>query len=243
MTRLSFTALKEFAKSPNHYLAYKEKKSVDSPALRRGRLIHKLVLEPDAFSKEFAVAPTCDRRTKVGKELWHDFEFFCTNNNLTAVTQAEYIEADAVARAIEKNPISRDLLRSCKHFEQHIEGELYGVDFHGYVDAMGDCVVDLKTTQAADPDSFARTIVNNRYYLQAAIYCRITGIDRFMFIAAETAVPHNVAVYELSADWFAIGDDYLETYVTRFKQWVAEGSPACSYVNEVKMLTPPSWML
>jgi len=243
MTRLSFTALKEFAKSPNHFLAYKSKETTDSPAMRRGRLIHKLVLEADEFAKEFAVAPTCDRRTKVGKELWHDFEFFCTNNNITPVTQQEYNEADAVARAIEKNKVSRDLLRSCRHFEQHIEGDIFGIEFHGYVDAMGDCLVDLKTTQAADPDTFTRTIINNKYYLQAAIYCHLTGIERFLFIAAETASPYNVAVYELSSEWFTLGQHYLETYIEQFKRWVEEGQPACSYVSEVKTLTPPSWML
>lgn len=241
--RLSFTSLKEFSKSPNHFLAYKNKEKTDSPAMRRGRLIHKLVLEPDDFPKEFAVAPTCDRRTKVGKELWHDFEFFCTNNNITPVTQSEYAEADAVARAIQKNKTSRDLLRSCRHFEQHVEGDIFGIEFHGYVDAMGDMLVDLKTTQAADPNAFNRTVLNNKYYLQAAIYSKLTGIERFLFIAAETASPFNVAVYELSNDWLAIGDHELETYIAQFKAWVDEGQPSRSYVSEVKTLTPPSWML
>jgi exodeoxyribonuclease VIII len=211
--------------------------------MRRGRLIHKLVLEADEFNKEFAIAPTCDRRTKVGKDLWHDFEFFCTNNNITPVTQQEYNEADSVARAIEKNPVSRNLLRSCRHFEQHIEGDIYGVEFHGYVDAMGDVLVDLKTTQNAEPDAFNRTVMSNKYYLQAAIYSRLTGIERFMFIAAETASPNNVAVYELSSDWLEIGEHHLETYIKQFKQWVEDGKPSRSYVNEVKTLTPPSWML
>jgi len=243
MTRLSFTALKEFAKSPSHFIAYKQKKTTDSPAMRRGRLIHKLVLEPQDFAKEFAVAPTCDRRTKVGKELWHDFEFFCTNNNITPVTQAEYQEAQDVAAAIQANDISRELLRSCKHFEQHIEGDIFGIDFHGYVDAMGDCIVDLKTTQNAEPDAFVRTVINNRYYLQAAIYFHLTGIDRFLFIAVETAQPFSVAVYELSSEWFQIGEMQLEAYVNEFKKWVSEGMPPRSYVSEVKMLNPPSWML
>ena len=243
-TRLSFSALKEFAKSPNHFIAYKNKQVIDTPAMRKGRLIHKLVLEPQDFAKEFAVAPTCDRRTKVGKDLWHDFEFFCTNNNITPVTQTEYNEADAVAKAILLNPTSRKVLSSCKAFEQHIEGSIYGIDFHGYVDAMSEgMVVDLKTTQSADPDTFKRTVVNNRYYLQAAIYCELTGIDRFLFISAETASPYNVAVYELSPEWFEIGKHELENYIERFKRWVDEGCHGASYVSEVTMLTPPSWML
>jgi hypothetical protein len=85
--------------------------------------------------------------------------------------------------------------------------------------------------------------MNNKYYLQAAIYSHLTGIERFMFIAAETASPNNVAVYELSSDWLAIGEHQLETYIEQFKRWVEEGKPARSYVNEVKTLTPPSWML
>jgi hypothetical protein len=242
--RLSFTSIKEFAKSPNHFIAYKGKKTTDSPAMRKGRLIHKLVLEPKGFAKEFAVSPICDRRTKVGKDLWHDFEFFCTNNNITPVTQTEYYEADAVADAILKNDISRDILKSCTAFENHVEGTLFGTDFHGFVDAQGaDFICDLKTTQSADPTSFVRTVVNFKYYLQAAIYCRLTGIDRFLFIAAETASPFNVAVYELSSEWLEIGDAQLDAYIQRFNAWVDEGMPARSYVSEVTRLTPPSWML
>jgi hypothetical protein len=108
---------------------------------------------------------------------------------------------------------------------------------------MGDMLVDLKTTQAADPNAFNRTVLNNKYYLQAAIYSKLTGIERFLFIAAETASPFNVAVYELSNDWLAIGDHELETYIAQFKAWVDEGQPSRSYVSEVKTLTPPSWML
>ena len=44
-----------------------------SPALTFGSAAHKMVLEPDTFFDEYAVAPACDRRTKEGKALYETF--------------------------------------------------------------------------------------------------------------------------------------------------------------------------
>ena len=71
---LSYSALKAFAKSPNHYLQYVNKEHTETPAMVLGSLTHCLVLEPERFAAKFAVAPKVDRRTNSGKALWAAFE-------------------------------------------------------------------------------------------------------------------------------------------------------------------------
>jgi len=65
---LSYSALKAYAKSPNHYLMYVGREFVETPAMVLGSALHCLVLEPQEWSKRYITAPKFDRRTKAGKE-------------------------------------------------------------------------------------------------------------------------------------------------------------------------------
>jgi hypothetical protein len=65
---LSYSALKAFAKSPNHYLQYVNREFVETPAMVLGSALHCAVLEPNEYGKRYTIAPKFDRRTKAGKE-------------------------------------------------------------------------------------------------------------------------------------------------------------------------------
>ena len=52
---LSYSALTQFKKSPNHLLAYWEGKQVRTDAMLFGSLIHKIILEPETFDFEYVV--------------------------------------------------------------------------------------------------------------------------------------------------------------------------------------------
>ena len=47
---LSYSALTQFKKSPNHLLAYWEGKQTRTDAMLFGSLIHKIILEPETLS-------------------------------------------------------------------------------------------------------------------------------------------------------------------------------------------------
>ena len=63
--KLSFSALKAFAKSPAHFSYYKKRAFKGSAAMRRGKLTHELVLEPE---KETLVIDVATRANKQFKE-------------------------------------------------------------------------------------------------------------------------------------------------------------------------------
>ena len=53
-------------KSPLHFKYAQENHEEETIALLEGRAAHKLILEPESFTEEFAIAPKCDRRTVEG---------------------------------------------------------------------------------------------------------------------------------------------------------------------------------
>ena len=53
--KLSYSSLKEFAKSPNHFIQYIERKFEASDAMIFGSAVHCAILEPDEFHNRYFV--------------------------------------------------------------------------------------------------------------------------------------------------------------------------------------------
>src|SRR5690606_23183416 len=94
---LSCSQLKVFANRPRLYKAQYIDKTYQpkrSDALDIGSALHDLVLlGRDHYTKSYAVAPHCDRRTNKGKEVW---QAFCDEANGKTVLKDE--EAEQVER-------------------------------------------------------------------------------------------------------------------------------------------------
>ena len=132
---LSFSSMKEFSKSPAHFLHYKNKtRTPSTPAQTLGKLVHTMLLEPAEVTARYAVAPKVNRATTLGKQAWEKFTFENPNK--------EHIPADMMATAQEtrdavmRHEEAADLIAGATHYELHVEGEIHGLDFHGYVDAL-----------------------------------------------------------------------------------------------------------
>ena len=59
--------------SPEKFKWFLDHPEPQSPAFAFGSMVHKLLLEPETFDEEYAVAPEVDKRTKAGKEAWAAF--------------------------------------------------------------------------------------------------------------------------------------------------------------------------
>lgn len=233
---LSYSALKAFAKSPNHYLQYVNKEHTETPAMVLGSLTHCLVLEPEQFAAKFAVAPKVDRRTNSGKALWAAFEH--ESEGRAVVTEEMYHNAAAITDAVSRNSLAYRILIG-KQSEHAIEGEIDGIPFKGIADAMdARTVVDLKTCQDASPEGFRRAASNFSYHLQAAIYLQLTGCQEYYWIAVESAAPYNVSVYRPTPLSIGAASAYLSQLIERFKAW--DGKPK-GYGENIYDLDLPPW--
>lgn len=183
ITHLSFSRLKELAHSPLALHKYLTGDKVETDAMRAGTLLDCLLFEPETFEARFFVVEKPDLRTKAGKEA-------CENaleeaGDRMLITTDDYSEATFLNECIRNNStvVFHGLLRPVdgeSGFSFQVPVELhYGGFFHKGIkdadgrDRNGNAVIwDLKRMGARSGEQLVRSqIRNNKYDLQAAIYC------------------------------------------------------------------------
>ena len=211
---LSKSSLDQLHKSPAHFQAYIQgEKKEPTSAMNFGSLVHSVLFDQD----DYAIMPSCDRRTKEGKMLYEAFLEIAEGKELI-VTSEQHEQALLIAQSVAKHPKAAALL-SEGVAEIPVFGQLGGMpakckpDFYN---TKFNVLIDLKTTNDASPTEFAKSVWNFRYHVQAAMYMDLTNAKRFFFIAVEKEAPFNCEIYELDEESIAIGRaEYLadiETY-------------------------------
>lgn len=244
---ISKSGLDRINQSPAHYRAWLTEPRKETPALALGSAAHAYILERDSFFDRYAVAPDgIDRRTKDGKAQWAEFE--AQANGKTVIKAEDLQQIDRMAASVLAHESARELLSEGRA-EVSAFGNLWDVDVKCRPDWLREdgLVVDLKTTQSAHPDSFAKSIANYSYHRQASFYSdilRSEGIDvkAFIFIAVESLPPYSVAVYELDDDAIELGREetfrLLEIYSECLK---SNNWPA--YSSKIEKISLPLWRI
>lgn len=250
---VSRSELWQMHSSPAKFRWKQENPEDPSPVLMFGRMAHKMLLEPETFHDEFVIAPEINRRTKDGKAEW---EAFCAENVGKTV-----VDADSYNTAKDMIAVCRDTL----YVDYYLDGEhelplFWTDDVTGEICKVRlDClsngdygvtIVDYKTTQSADTDSFIRSAVNYGYDFQAAMYMEgvrnALGEDdiEFIFIAQEKDPPYAVNI--LRADPLVIkrGREMFRDLIERYHECKITDN-WYGYLGKhgiVNELTLPAWM-
>lgn len=245
-------ALDQLAKTPAHYKAWVEDRTEvnETPALLFGRALHALVLEPDKFALEWAAQPDFgDLRTKITREardVWRT-----ENEGVTTVSIDDWKKLHAMRDAVREHPIARAMFIDGVAEETAIwtdpeHGLLCKarVDYHRA--DMG-IVVDLKSTEDASADGFARSVAKYRYHVQHAHYASafaVTGNDlrMFAFVAVEKSAPYAVAVYTIDAEAEGRGME-LRDHEMHTLAGCLETDIWPSYPSGINSLALPNWAL
>lgn len=237
-SRLSYSSLKAFAKSPRHFIQYKENPP-DSSVLAFGRAAHCWILEGmNEFNRRFAIAPKIDRRTKAGKETFAAFQIESEGKQI--VTADEFATIRQMQTSVYGVDVAQDMIELCQT-EIWKEGMIHGFNFGGFADLVdpGDLYAcDLKTCQDASPEAFTRDAHNFDYHLQAAIYRHLFGVERFYWICVEKKPPYNVQVYIQSDTAAQRAEERLQELLNRWGHW--DGT-AAHYFPGVLTLDLPRW--
>lgn len=157
-------------KSPAHYKYFLENQREDTAAFAFGRAVHAAILTPSAFKKDFVVIPEgIDRRTKAGKEEYQAFIDASAGKEILTAADAETVKA--IVKAFKKNRDAVQLLKGTKR-----EKPLFWTDDNGIfckcrIDAYkAGLIVDLKTAQDAETETFTKEALRYGYDVQAAHY-------------------------------------------------------------------------
>lgn len=186
-------------KSPAHYRAARHE---DTPALRFGTAFHCAVLENDRFNATYTVIEG-DRRTNVVKAAIKEAK----DAGKTVLDADDFDALMGMSQAVFKNPICAALLRGSLK-EHSVFAELDDVRVKCRPDGWNiekGVLFDLKSTEDASPEGFARTVAKYRYHVQDAFYRHVvagaTNCDAddlsFIFVAVEKKPPFAVALYQL----------------------------------------------
>jgi len=222
------------------------KYNIDNPGeykdcFRIGGAIHKHVLEPADFAKEFLTGIDTPRRSAADRSDWA--KWFYANggdgDHITAhkatewngmfeastgkhmVTPAEIEEIKLMGESVFSNSNAKQLLEGGKA-EQSIywQDKETGLNLRCRPDFLSSFCSDLKSCQSAKPGAVSREIVNRGYHISAAMYqegvSAATGAcTPFTFIFIEKTPPYLCAVYCLDDDSQRLGYETFRKYLNK----------------------------
>jgi exodeoxyribonuclease VIII len=229
------------------YMIYRRDWTGDSASMLKGRAIHCLLLEPDQYGERYTTAPKIDRRTKEGKADWAAYVEQAKGKEV--LTDDEAREVGAMAAAIERNTRAMALLKSKGERElaciwrDEPTGLMMKCRMDLVVPGTVGVLADIKTTQAADYESFSRSIQKYAYDVQSAMYT-----DAYAAITKRRLEHAIIAVDEAGCFVYTMGEasihagrckyrrvlhDYARVKVGEMPEWD----------DSVRVIEMPEWEL
>lgn len=237
---LSNTSLGDVAQAPAVY-DYNRKNPIDeTESLLFGRVLHKLILEPETFFESFAVAPEdCDRR---GTKKWNEFVLanpgkvvIKANDGASSFAIAKQI-AD-VARAHSKSPLLEGYRELSFFWKDPRTGIL--CKCRPDVLTLKGVIVDYKSAQTVYPSRvWSSHLFAYRYHVQAAF--NLDGIvhaleqsgagladfplpKAFVHYAQEKTAPFLVKAWKVGDATISLGRREYEKNLQTIKECEAKG--------------------
>lgn len=242
--------------SPEKFKYFLDHPMEQTPAMAFGSACHKMILEPEEFGDEYAVAPQINRLTKEGKAQW---AAFCEDNAGKTIVKQEDVETMAeMEAAMESCELAWKLLRG----EGQSEVPIFWTDpetgekCKAKMDRVAEdedgryVIVDYKTAVHADTERFNLEVFNLGYHFQAGFYTeglktalKLDYRPRFMFVAQEKKAPYSVNVIEVSDDVMKIGVEKFHELLERYHN-CKEVDIWTGYVDDVPNETQlPGWYM
>lgn len=207
-----------------------------TPAFIFGAAAHKLMLDPETWGEEFAVAPIIDRRTKEGKSQYAEWLDKVVGREIISAEDYDTIQdMMSVAKGI---PFVKKLLAGEKETPLFWTDELTGEPCKARLDCVTmiagkPVIVDYKTTNDASTDGFMRSAVKYGYTFQAGMYlegfCQTTyhksilsllGSEQcplFVFIVQEKTPPYSVNICQADDVFIRYGYDIFRQLIGMYK--------------------------
>ena len=264
------SSLKKILESPAHYQSALKNKLIPTPAMKMGTALHALVLDGQkAFEGSYF-----DRK-KEGKDLTvAEMKEALDKKNIsyknsakkaeleellypkgkpidrrTGLSQEEYADVLGMAESLRRLEwYAGTDATYIKRNEVSIYLDYMEVPFKARLDSVlieEGIVLDLKTTDSAEPELFTKKVVGLGYDFQAAAYTvaaeQAFGKPfRFMFAAVERRAPYTVAIYEADEVMQLEGRRKFDEAIRLYKECEASGNWPGKEIT-IGSLSYPSW--
>lgn len=193
--------------------------------------------------------------------LWSDVkaEWELNNGHRTVLTPEQWEQLHNMRDAVMAHPAARALMTGVAGVAEH---SVYWKDAETGVICRcrpdfwrkDGIIVDVKTTEDASPEGFARSISNYRYHVQHAYYMdginsvREQGARAFLFLAVEKSAcvvnghAKGVAVYSLDADSVAMGRAEYRRDLAAYAECERTGIWP-GYGDRIQNIALPAWAM
>ena len=225
-------------------------------AMRKGRVLHTLVLQPHLFASTYVVEPKWEHRSNSNKGKEEREPFFASVNGREVVSYHEYRLAKAMADKVRANRLvarllERAHLERAAVFREETTGTLVRIkpdvlDERPFMD-YGGVLADLKSTDDPHPREVPKTVANLQYYRQAALYLdgvqAVTGRPHFfLLVMVRSSWPHETAIYPLSEPALAQGRNEYRALLADLTRRRAENDWAAPWELGINLpISLPQW--
>jgi exodeoxyribonuclease VIII len=234
---LSYSSLKAFQKSPQHFVLNRMERREPTAAMAFGSVIDCLKLTPEDYETKFVIIPedikkptsaqvNAKKPSEASIEQIQKYNAFCEENKGKTWVEKEDAElAKFLAEKTFNNEKAKDLLNRVVRTQDRISwtNKESGLPMIGYKDATGDTfIMDLKTANDGSPDKFMKSAFDFGYHIQAAAYLDAERVlfGRFVdyyFLVVETVAPYNISVYKATNDFINLGFQEYNELLNKFK--------------------------
>ena len=242
---LSFSSIKEFMKSPRHYVKYLTQERKQTEAMLFGAVCHKLILEPQDFENEYIVEPEFNKRTNQGKEDYQAFLTSIEEKKLTPITPATMLKAKELFTQLMGTP-AHNMVKSLSKKEERFDMiHETGIPVCGYIDGVGvDFNLEIKIVTSADTEDIIRDFYKMKYHIQAGIYHWSNGKPIY-YLVIENSFPYLPRIFKASDEYVMEGKKAFNKAMTDFKFCLDTDSFDMGYEFhngiEPTTLTLPGW--
>src|SRR3990167_3918132 len=169
---LSYSSLKAFQKSPQHFIEYRMTKKEPTPALIFGNLLDVMILTPEEYERKYAIMPSDVKRPTSAQvnaakpspasiEQIKIYNEWCDENRgKTWICQEDKDLADFLAKKTFDNEKAKDLLSRVTSTQQKMSWthKATGLPLIGYKDMNApDFIGDLKSSADGSPEGFTKS--------------------------------------------------------------------------------------
>lgn len=207
---VSASSLKQFIKSPQHYIDYILADKKQTTALTKGSLTDVFLLTPNEADRSFEIMPDFgDCRIKVNREAKAEFIENNEKSGKMLVTLEEYETAMKMVESVYRDKDAMYYLSRVKKTQVELDwvDKASGLRNKGFVDGESidnsdeeDFILDLKTTRDGSTNKFIRQAHDLGYHIQSGGYTNAYKrkwykFPAFIFITVDNVAPYSVNVF------------------------------------------------
>jgi hypothetical protein len=228
--RLRFSQLKLMSQSAMHYQHRLEHELKTTAAMIKGSAVHSIIA---GTGRVIEYTLTKDKKGPT----WEAFKA-AQHPDAYIFTPAQYRDVHGMAAAVLRHSEACELLMRHTHVEETIHFDYCGRPFRTTPDAWAaDRVVELKTSQSSEPETFMRHAQRMHYHGQLALHlhgvaAKLDGAhsledaparDAYV-VAVEATAPHPVTVLRLSAQAIDLGARAVRLWFERLQSCEASNA-------------------